>query len=92
MLVIPTYMLILTTVAWRSIVCARSEYRGISLFGSHQSYCKLAGLSFLASDAILALTSITGIIGPSILSTPIAHFLVLSTYYFSQFCFTKFVL
>ena len=78
--------------AWRSIVCGKKQRSGIEIFGKQINYCLLAGTSFVVSDTILALTSITGIIGPQIVPEPISEALVHGTYFFAQYCFTKFAM
>lgn len=50
---------------------------------------RIGAVSFLVSDTILSLTELTQMIPTTVVSVPLANLLVLSTYYFSQFCFTK---
>ena len=75
---IPIYMLLLLGMAWR----ATAE-------GNTNCYRKIGGYSFIVSDLLLALTEVTGIIGPKLCSPQMSTILVLSTYYFAQYGIAK---
>ncbi|XP_027201457.1 lysoplasmalogenase TMEM86A [Dermatophagoides pteronyssinus] len=78
---IPAYILIILTMAYRA-----SLHRDSVHIWNHIPATRMAAISFVISDSILGLTEITGLI---MIPKYVRHVLILSFYYFSQYCFTK---
>ncbi|KAF7494226.1 hypothetical protein SSS_04162 [Sarcoptes scabiei] len=91
---ITIYSFILLSMAFSSLVRSKTEKIGLAFFGSKNfiPYPKAAAISFVISDFILNLTTITRSVGPELLSVPMKCFLIHLTYYFSQYAFTKWIL
>ncbi|KAH9528369.1 lysoplasmalogenase TMEM86A [Dermatophagoides farinae] len=81
---IPTYSFIILTMA-----CCAFLYKDFISIWNRIPATRMAAISFVISDSILGLTEITGMIGPHIIPKYVSHVLILSTYYFAQYCFTR---